>query len=350
VKAAGGLASKQTLEWLTRERKSDQPYFVFLNYMEAHRPLFPSRAARQRTMSPAQIEASYGLDFSWDATWEYNFRLRDYSPQELATLVATYDAAIVELDDMFGELLTALRASGQLDNTIVILTSDHGEQLGEHHLLDHQYSAYQPLLRVPLIVRFPPAMAKGHETRPVMTHDLFSTLLELTHVAPPRGVPIQSISLLSPKASRVRISEYPVAFARGLENAKAAHPDFDPAPWNRGVRALIDGRSKLISGTDGKRELYDLGADPGELSDLSASQAELDAKLARGLDNYLAGLNRVGSGESTGGAKSTDDLLGALGYSGRDAQHAPDAPRQGDKPKAPGAKHKDTKTPAGGGQ
>lgn len=333
VKAAGELAHDTTLDWLTHQRDPSKPYFVFLNYMEAHRPLIPARAARERTMSAEQVAASYDIDFSWDATWNFNFGLKEYSADELALLSATYDAAIVELDDVFGRLITSLEQSGQLDNTIVILTADHGEHLGEHHLLDHQYSAYQELLRVPLVVKFPPRLAAGHETRPVMTHDLFSTLLELTHTPPPKGVEIQSLSLTTPREHRVRVSEYPSPFERAFKTVRDEHPDFDVSPWNRGLSAILDGASKLIEGTDEKRELYDLGADPGELHDLSNTDTDSSGKLSRGLDNYLGGLHCLGSGEQVE-SNANDRLLNGLGYSGDD-----------DKPKAHDDKRKGSKPP-----
>ena len=74
---------------------------------------------------------------------------------------ATYDATLLELDELLRDLLEALREAGHLDDTIVILTSDHGEQLGEHHMLDHQYSVYQTVLHVPLVVRAPGRLAPG---------------------------------------------------------------------------------------------------------------------------------------------------------------------------------------------
>ena len=122
---------------------------------------------------PADVDRSYRVDRSWTRMWEYTFGLREYSDDEIRLTRATYDATLLELDELLRDLLEALRETGHLDDTVVILTSDHGEQLGEHHMLDHQYSVYQTLLRVPLIVRAPgrlaagPGAAPGDELRPV---------------------------------------------------------------------------------------------------------------------------------------------------------------------------------------
>ncbi|MDP7571592.1 MAG: sulfatase-like hydrolase/transferase, partial [Myxococcota bacterium] len=78
--------------------------------------------------------------------------LGDYSRAELAVTRATYDATIRQLDDLFANLLSALEERGYLEDTVVVLTADHGELLGEHHMLDHQYALHEPLLRVPLVI------------------------------------------------------------------------------------------------------------------------------------------------------------------------------------------------------
>jgi arylsulfatase A-like enzyme len=263
VKAAGEVAAEATTAWL-QANDDGRPWFAFLNYMEAHRPLIPPRHFRGMVMDPARIEASYQVDRSWDATWAYTFGLGEYSDEELELTGLTYDAALRELDELLRTLFEKLDAMGVLENTIVILTSDHGEHLGEHHMLDHQYTNYQPALRVPLVVHYPPRVAAGRERRPVMNFDLFPTVLELTGVPPPPGLVSRARSLLDPQADRVRFAEEPSFSTVGIDAVLAEHPDFDPSPWQRRLRSLIDGTTKFIWGSDGRHQLFDLAADPGE--------------------------------------------------------------------------------------
>ena len=154
IKASGELAQPSLLRWLD-EREGEEPYFAFLNYMEAHRQYIPARAYRERFMTPAQVARSYTIDHSWLTVWRYVFGLHEYSDEDLEIIAATYDATLAELDDLLANLLDALRERGALDDTIVILTADHGEHLGEHHLFDHQYTLFEEVLRVPLIVHYP---------------------------------------------------------------------------------------------------------------------------------------------------------------------------------------------------
>ena len=151
-----------------------------------------------RTSRPGAFASSCSLPPTWIAPTAWTdpglacgstpSACGEYSDDEITLTRATYDATLLELDELLRDLLEALREAGHLDDTIVILTSDHGEQLGEHHMLDHQYSVYQTLLHVPLIVRAPGRLAPGRESRPVMSFDLFPTLLELTGIAAPPGL------------------------------------------------------------------------------------------------------------------------------------------------------------------
>jgi len=290
LKAAGELAEGATLSWL-ETTDPERPFFVFINYMEAHRPYIPPREHRERLMSPEDVEKSYRVDRSWVPMWEYTFGLRDYAEEELRLTRATYDATLSELDDYLESLLGNLENGGYLDDTVVILTSDHGEHLGEQHMLDHQYSIFQPLLNVPLIVHYPARFAPGREARPVMNYDIFPTLLELAGVEPPPDVESKAVSLLEPQDERVRFAEEPSSSELGVRMIKERHPDFDAEPWLRQQRALVQGQRKLIWASDGSRKMFDLAADPLESRDLAAEEPEAAETLYADLDRFYSSLD-----------------------------------------------------------
>jgi arylsulfatase A-like enzyme len=291
IKASGELARSAVLQWLAAS-DAKRPFFVFLNYMEAHRPYIPPRRLRERFLSAADVDRSYRVDRSWTPLWEYTFGLRDYSDDEMQLTRATYDATLLELDGLLRDLLEGLREAGQLEDTVVILTSDHGEQLGEHHMLDHQYSVYQTVLHVPLVVRAPGRLAPGLDRQPVMSFDLFPTLLELTGVAPPAGLRSDAVSLLSPQPERVRFAEDPSTPEIGIAQVLPLHPGWDPRPFQRRLRTLVVGAHKLIWGSDGRRELYDLKTDSLEARDRFRDQPEVAARLETQLDGYFESLAR----------------------------------------------------------
>jgi arylsulfatase A-like enzyme len=287
IKAAGELAGRAVKSWLEAADRR-RPFLVFVNYMEAHRPYIPAREHRARVMSADEVTRSYGVDRSWLPMWEYTFGLRDYTDEELALTRATYDATLTELDDLFGDLLDTLDADGYLDDTVIVLTADHGEHLGEQHMLDHQYSVYQALLRVPLIVKYPSRFSPGRETRPVMNVDLFPTLLELAGVAPAEGRRSRAVSLLAPLETRERLAEEPAPSDVGIATVKQAHPEWDPARWLRTLRGLVAGGEKLVAASDGKDELYDVHEDPWETHELAADRLADAQRMHQALDR-LAG-------------------------------------------------------------
>jgi arylsulfatase A-like enzyme len=314
IKASGELAQRGLLTWLKSSDK-DRPFFAFINYMEAHRPYLPESQFRKIMMTPEQIAASYKVDRSWVPMWAYTFGVHEYSVDELALTAATYDATLAELDDIFSKLLAALEKSGHLEDTVIILTSDHGEQLGEHHMLDHQYSLYDPLLRVPLIVHYPKAFSPGRESRPVSNFDLFPTLLEVLNISSSATGSVSAISLLHPSPDRVRMAEYPAFFQRPLASIKEEYPSFDSASWERHLRAIFEGDHKFIWGSDGRHELYDLGKDPDELVNLLPAEATVGAKIEATLANRVERMRpRFEGGPPPQVSEEMMRRLGGLGY------------------------------------
>jgi arylsulfatase A-like enzyme len=284
-----------------------------LNYMEAHQPLIPSRAARAALMTPEQVAASYRVDRRWNAIWDYTFGLRDYSPDEIELTQLTYDAALRELDGAFGLLIDALRARGDLAHTIVVLVGDHGEQLGEHHMLEHQFSVYEPLMRVPLVLWYPERVRAGREGAPVTNMDLYPTLLELAGVPAPTAS--SAPSLLHPVPERSRVGAYVGVMKASLEEARRRAPAFDPAPFDRTLQAFYHGSWKLIAGSDGSRRLYDLARDPREQDDLTAANPEQAGALADELARLLAAARKPpGSAAPVAPDAETRARLRALGY------------------------------------
>ncbi len=321
VKASGVLQERRLANWLQRRDKA-RPWLAFLNYMEAHRPYIPPRRYREQVMTPEQVEASYRVDRSKLPIWEYTFGLRDYAPEELAVIAGTYDATLLELDDLFAGLLKRLEALGELDNTVIIVTSDHGELLGEHHMLDHQYSLHEPLVQVPLVVHYPPVFAAGRENAPVMSLDLYATILELASVkAPPGGT--WSIPLQRPQAGRTRLAEDRGTFQFGIDTVKAAHPHFDATPWRRDLASFVKGPTKFIWGADGRHELYELSSDPRETQNLATSQQDRAADMARQMETVRAMLRLRcdPSGklpEHTAAERRVLDTFGYMGDAGAD--------------------------------
>ena len=322
--ASAGALAREDLERFVAEGDPDRPWFAFVNYMEAHRPYLPPEENRRLFMSEDEAKRSYALPDTWPAVWGHVFGVQRYSDADLELAAATYDASLRELDDLFAELLEGLEAHGALENTVVVLTADHGELLGEHGLLDHQYSLYQPLLRVPLVLWAPGRVAPGRSDAPVMALDVHATLLALAGIGTGTAP-----TLLAPPDARVRVAEYPAIYARPFLSVGSAADDATRRRLARRLRVLVSEDHKLIEGEDGRDELYALSADPGELRDLAATDPELRERLRRKLYDAVRALRPAASSDppSDGPSDAQARLLAELGYADapRDAALEPPA-------------------------
>ncbi len=313
VKAAGELGREGFLAWEAQRDKS-RPFFAFFNYMEAHRPLIPPRKFREQLLTPAQVEATYATEFTWPETWAYCFGVHEYEHGELDVLRDVYDAALLELDALFAELVRSLEERGLADNTVIVLIADHGEHLGDGHLIDHQYSVAQALVHVPLVVRYPAKFAPGRETRPVMNVDVFPTLLELAQTDAPKLGVGAARSLLDPKERRPRLTDYSKPFPRVLESMRKSYPERDIARFERGAWSLVDRPWKLVQEPGGPSHLYDLAGDPHEERDVAAEQPAVVQRMKQGLDSLLGSVQPFSDGKPVPRSKEHEQRLGATGY------------------------------------
>ncbi len=168
---------------------SDQPLFTFVNLMDAHLPYRPPQDHVLR-MAPYlrhdretyRFIRRFNADAArWAAPTEEP--LQDW---EQAALTDFYDAEVSYQDALLGRFLRGLAASGALDNTMVIITADHGEAHGDHGFIGHSFVVYQELIHVPLIVRYPDQYPAGKRVGTnVSTRRIFHTALDAAGVKPP---------------------------------------------------------------------------------------------------------------------------------------------------------------------
>jgi arylsulfatase A-like enzyme len=246
------------LRWLDGGPRA--PFFAFLNYFDAHSPYAPPDpdANRFRGAAPPATE----IDF-----------YRQYAPAEVQAMRDTYDDCVWYLDGQLGRLFAELERRGILDDTIVVVTSDHGEHFGEHGIMYHGNSLYPALLHVPLIVSYPRAVPAAVEVeRTVSLRDLAASLLDLAGVAPVLpGTSLRRFweagddaGLGDPQHSRAEIlvgRTIPAWLPRVWPVAKGA------------MQAVTRGGLHYIVNGDGREELYDLDAGTRDEHDLSGDPA-----------------------------------------------------------------------------
>lgn len=284
-KEAAPIVASTFLQWLGVRKTPERPFFAFLNLMEAHTPRLPSMASRKQVLAddPELIDLGLQTDAAHINLHFYNFGKFEYTPRQLEAITGVYDAALADLDQATGDLLDELDRRGILDDTIVVLTADHGENLGDHHLFNHRFALWDSLVHVPLVIHAPSA-SPARIDRPVSTIDVFATVSRLAGVPIPAGI---SANDLLDGAVAPAVTHLAVPLAREIETVHNVHPDVLVEPWLRSGHAVVDGGRKLIRLSDGTEQLFDLTVDPGELGPVDDAagvgvlRAEIDDWIAR---------------------------------------------------------------------
>lgn len=289
----GPVANEAFFRWLDGRSDGTRPFFGFVNYMEAHAYRLPTDASRRAVM-PEEARYQRALRTSQALKRMTNVmygRWKGWSRPERQALYDVYDASVRDLDNWTDGLFAGLAERGVLDDTVVILTSDHGEQLGEHGLWLHNYSLYQPLVHVPLAIRYPKQVKPGRVDFPVSGTSVFATVVDLTGVPAP-AQPIEPHSLAAPVP-------YPVVsdFDKACGHPENRRLDTLVRDWPATYTALYDGHLKFIEASNDLHELYDLVTDPLELDNLAVTRHEDVARLSGLLATWRAGRPQIAQTE-----------------------------------------------------
>lgn len=291
---ADGKNARQICEWLKNHSFGDRPFFLACGIHKPHVPylapdkyfqLYPRESLQFRPDSPGFWSQAPRIAQTKKYA-EYGFEIGVENDPLRREFMQAYHACISFIDAQIGTIFETLRQTGHWDNTIIVLTSDHGYLLGEKFMWG-KVMLFETCDRVPLIIRIPSSMKNLQTTsgttseRLVELVDLFPTLTELCGVGPPDELQGRSLVplLRDPKAAGKEVA-YTVVL-RGTELGKA-------------IRTL---QWRHTLWPDGREELYDLQSDPSEDVNLADSQShtgtisELRTKLAAA-DSHAAGLSR----------------------------------------------------------
>jgi arylsulfatase A-like enzyme/tetratricopeptide (TPR) repeat protein len=256
--------NEPAVEWLGRN--PSQPFFLWVHYYDAHQPYLPHVP--------------------------YNELFAD-SP---------YDGEIAYADESLGVILDRLRKLGLYDNTLVVFTSDHGEGLSEHNELTHSYLLYDTTLHVPLIVRPPAGVRGGVVDGRVRLVDIAPTVLDLLGVPIPADM--QGRSLVSLLEGKGDVKADRTHYAETLSPRLSQN-------WGE-LRALYDGPWKYIHGP--RPELFDIRADPREVTNLVGAKPEVAAEMRGKLADFLKHNSPPGGSHMAAVDEETRRRLEALGY------------------------------------
>lgn len=294
------------VKWI-EQQAPDAPFFLYVHLIGPHDPYDPPLEYVRRfrepgwdgRKGPTKPPARVQTDFDTAAP---------LGDAERAALIAQYDGAIAFADEQLGHLVEALRRSGQLERTLLVVTADHGEEFYEHRNWRHGNQLYGEVVHVPLLFRFPNPPQAARRSDLAMLVDVFPTLVALVDGAAVEDKAFDGRPLFAPDA------------ARATATAFAEHWWFDGGTYSS--RMVRRGDMKLMESRDETRgqertELYDLATDASEQRNLLENPTAVSEKGLGELQGLLA---RFGDKVSVASAvrvdveQSTKERLRQLGY------------------------------------
>lgn len=284
------------IAWLEAHGRG-RPFLLFLNYMDPHRPYCP----------PAPYDRSFPgirLRMRWPEDAIHR-RKRKLTRREREHYAAAYDGEIAYLDHHLGELFAHLKSAGLYDEALIIVTSDHGELFGEHDLMEHGYGPYEPVYRVPLLIKYPGGTPTGRVDRRVSTVQVLPTLLDVLGLPEPPGLDAVA---LGDEGQEIIAEQYLPMFLWTTYGER----------FRRGYRTLYEGPWKLVRFSDGELQLFNLEMDPREDHDLAARHPEVAEELANRLDEHMRAVTPIADRQPAPQPVDEEQRrkLKALGYIG----------------------------------
>jgi arylsulfatase A-like enzyme len=252
------------LKWLKENGKV--PYFIYVHYIDTHSEYIPPFSFRKKFPSLRGRKNLWKIDQN---PYRYISGISQLKDEDFETLRALYDASILYLDRKIQELFNFFKIYGFYKNTLFIITSDHGDNIGEHGLMFHLFSLHDTLIKIPLVIKYPDSFeVKGVVEKPVQQLDLFPTLLDICGIGDESILKqISGNSLFSNKIKKRKmdwvLSELLKPFGPGTENYRTALEKY-----NRILLSIRSKEEKFIWSSDGNHEYYKISEDPRELHNL----------------------------------------------------------------------------------
>ena len=271
----GRELNKAVLPWL--KSPPQKPFFLFINYFDAHDPYdfapeflprFTGRSCDYRTLSKRLEKIYYGGALRYD--------YQTIPTEERECLLAYYDSQLFYLDQRVAELFETLQSTGLLEDSVVVLVGDHGEEFFDHGGVLHRQTLYQEVLKVPLLLYAPGLLAPARYSQNVSIVDVLPTVLTLLGVN--AAAPTAGINLIEAGGLR-QLDERSLTAAL---HGNAALEGID-------LKAVIQGRFKLVLASKPApripNALYDLEADPQEQVNLWDREVPVREKLFEALQD-----------------------------------------------------------------
>lgn len=288
----GDETTRKAINVLKKFRTSSNPFFLFLHYFDPHAPYVPPEP--------------FASDLKSSTT----------HTTELEKVILQYDGEVAYTDSQIGKLFYALQRMDLMNNTLIVITSDHGEGLGQHGLLQHTFYIYEEAVCVPLLFYWPGHILKGQVVdTPVALVDIVPTILDLVGIEEDDFL-VHGQSLASSLRGKSKLDPKRAIYLHRRHFSEAYFPSvLGNQLYTNGEKFGVRiGNWKYIeSKKENLRELFDLKNDPKELRNLYDTYPKKSIELALKLEKWRQSYTGI---EATESNVSEDDLLKlkSLGY------------------------------------
>lgn len=312
----GASHTTRRIERWLQDRETTRPFFLFANFLEPHLPYEPP-PDHARTHLPPDVSYSDAMNIRQDPR-AHDVGKYSLSSADASALQGLYRGSLATVDEYLGRLRGALVAADVWDETLLVVAGDHGENIGDHGFLGHQYNVYDTLLHVPLVIHGGPFTDGGTVDRPVSLADVAPTILATLGQEETALASQSDGASLSPLADAGRehvLAEY-IAPQPSVDRLAERFGEL-PAhvhDYDRSLRALRSEDWKLITGSDGLVELYHVASDPGETTDLAETEPAQVAAMQRALDDRVDEIDTGALDEGQTVTGATAERLASLGY------------------------------------
>lgn len=320
-------------KFISRAVKDNQPFFGFINAKTAHQPFNPPRPYKEMfcerferprveliermmdmisldTQQLPEVDIEKLRRVSQDGGDGVLAGEIDMTDEEWNIIEAWYDGAIRYLDDLVGKLMKFLKDCDAYEDTLIVLTSDHGNNFGDHGLTSHVFSLYDTLLHVPMIIKPPSGISNMRQIdEQVSLIDLYPTFIETAGAESSSYELTTSLLGFEQKSyHEYTLAEY-TGFDGPIERLGRKYPNFDTTQFANPLQAIRDNEHKLIMTMDGNmgtdseedrnqsRELYAWSDDPHETTDIARDRPEIVDQLTTALRRRLPRLEAPGEFE-----------------------------------------------------
>lgn len=257
--------------WIRSTGRNKQPFFLYMHANQPHYPYIPPKRFREKFIDIGLKEC---LRSNQDRE-KYVSGKVGMSENDFKVIKALYDAELAYFDYQLGRLFDFLRADRLFDNTMIIVTADHGEIFGEHNLIGHGLCLYDALIKIPLIISCPGTLNHKEVDQQVQLSDIFPTIMDVTGINDEETQrQLQGVSIKRLREDPTFQTDRAAVTEQGIPTMDIFERKFgklDDELYDRfqcSLQAIRTNDFKFVFSSNGKHELYNLKEDPSETRNL----------------------------------------------------------------------------------